>query len=156
MNTKPQPSFLRVLQSDYVSALALLAPAALWLVWGLDLMGFSLQRRGRTATFDDPGWLLQVAIVVTVVGVALAIWRIRAVYAFFARGVGRPGVIESVEFFRDRGRVTFRYDHEGQSYERGSGIMKNARTKALEPGQELTVIVDPENPKKAMIRSLYV
>jgi hypothetical protein len=43
----------------------------------------------------------------------------------------------------------------GQPYQNGNAIMKNQKTQAFRNGDEIELIVDRSNPKRAFIKQLY-
>jgi len=153
-----QPSLLRIIQSDYTALFALGFPAVAWVMYiAIAYFGFFPGLRGRDPlTGADAPFFLYLGIITTLVGVPIFIWRVRSFQTLFAQGVQVTGRITSVSFFRDRGRVEYTYTYEGETYNGGNAIMKTGRTQALQPDTEVVLIVDRSNPKRALIRDLYV
>ncbi|TEU11420.1 MAG: DUF3592 domain-containing protein [Anaerolineales bacterium] len=153
-----QPSPLRIIQSDYVALLAALFPIVSWVMYvATAYFGFFPGLRGRDPlTGADAPFFLYLGIITTLIGIPLLVWRIRSFQAMFTRGVEVPGRITNISFYRDRGRVEYAYTYQGQTYQGGNAVRKTGRTKALQPGGEVVLIVDRDNPKRALIRDLYV
>ncbi|HEY0068947.1 MAG TPA: DUF3592 domain-containing protein, partial [Chloroflexia bacterium] len=74
----------------------------------------------------------------------------------FAEGVTVTGQITNVQFSRDRGRVDYEYQYEGATYSGWNAISKNQRTRSLQAGKLVTLVVSKSNPKKAAIKDIYV
>ena len=90
-----------------------------------------------------------------VIGVPLAIWRIRTVQKIFSNGIEVTGQIKDIFFHRDRGTVQYAYTYQGQEILSGNAIMKTGQTKKLRPGDQLVLLINPDQPKRALIRDLY-
>jgi hypothetical protein len=153
-----QPSLLRIVQSDFIALLALGFPAVVWVIYiATAYFGLFPDLRGRDPLSGaDAPFFLYLGIVTMVVGVPLFIWRVRSFQALFSQGAQVMGRITTVSFFRDRGRVEYTYTYQGKTYSGYNAIMKTARTQALQPDIEVILILDRNNPKRALIRDLYV
>jgi hypothetical protein len=153
--TRP-PSALGVMETDYPSVLCIVAPLVglgLWLL--IDVAGVSLSRRGTDVGPGAGSFFLRLGGVAFAVCVPLLAWRVRGLMTLLREGTQTPGRVTGVDFFKDRGSVTFAYTHEGQDYEATRSLSQNSRTRLLEVDQPVTVVVDPENPARALIRDLY-
>lgn len=153
-----RPSMFRIVQSDYLTGLSILVVVVFWGMYvAIAYFGFFPGLRGRSPlTGSDAPFFLDLSIIATLIAVPLIIWRIHSFHSIFVRGVEVTGRITSISFFRDRGRVEYTYVYQGKSYESGNAIHKTGRTKTLQPDSEITLVVDRENPKRALIRDLYV
>jgi hypothetical protein len=85
----------------------------------------------------------------------LLLWRVSAYRQLLSFGRIVEATITSVWFDKDRGRVEFSYQFEGQQLATGNPVMKNKATKALRQGERVQLAIDPENPKRAVILHLY-
>jgi hypothetical protein len=153
-----KPSVARIIQSDYIAMIAALAPIVmLGLYIALNVFGSLPGRRGQTLEAGETGpFFLVAGLAALVIGVAVIVWRLRTFEAVFAAGVEVTGEITNLSFHRDRGRIEYIYSYEGQEYSGGNAIMKNSRTTTLQPGTPIVLVVDRANPRKALIRDLYV
>lgn len=85
----------------------------------------------------------------------LGLIRYLVLRSYFKNSMTVTGVIEDVWFMKDRGRVTYKYSIDGNTYVKGSAIMKTKETRDFYKGLSVTLIVKEHNPKKAIIQSLY-
>jgi hypothetical protein len=152
-----QPSFFSVVKNDYGALLGLAFPVVLWgLFIATNVFGLSLSRRGRQLPTDsNDSTFLYIAIVGTVLGIGLLVWRMYTIKQFFANGEIAIGRITNVAFFKDRGQIEYSYHMNGQPYQSRNAIMKNQKTQAFRNGDEIELIVDRSNPKRAFIKELY-
>lgn len=140
------PSLFRVISTDYPSYLSVLFPV----VFGAFTMYFFATENTAAQLF------LLLTIGATVIGVPTLIQRYRAISAVFQDGVSAKGIVSSIGFFRGRGRIEYVYTFQGQKLTSGNAINRNGRTRNLRIGQEVTVVVDRNNPKRAFVKEIYL
>ncbi len=143
-----QPSLLKIVTIDYAALLGWLFPVVMW---GMYIVLIVL---GNVKTNDFT--LPIIFAVITVVALAVLIWRIQIFNSIFSDGIETTATINNVSFFRDRGRVEYVYTHQGQKYASGNAIHKVKQTLALKVGEQVVLVVDRNNPKRAFIRDLYM
>jgi hypothetical protein len=156
---KPNPSIIRIIQSDYIAMVGVLAPAVFLAAYiAVAYFGFLPGFRGHDPIQGTEGapFFLYGFIVTLVLGIPAVIWRFKTIQNVFANGTEVVGRIEDVHFRRDRGNVLYRYEYQGKTYAGTNGIMKNARTQSLAPGKEIVLIVSRDDPARAFIRDLYI
>lgn len=141
-----RPSLLQIFRTDYAAFMALVFPVVFW------AMAIFLNYNQPPA---DTG-LLYIGISLTAAAVPLILWRIYYFLKIFDIGVEAAGVIQGVGFYRSRGRVNYIYTYQGTRFSAGNPIIRNKRTKELAAGQEVTVLVNPNNPKRAVIKHLFL
>lgn len=153
-----QPSIFRIIQSDYTAGLAVMAPLVMWGMYiATEYFGFFPGMGGRNPlTGEDASFFLILGIITTLIFIPLLIWRVRSFQIIFSRGIEVSSHITNIRFNRDRGRVEYTYTYQGQIYQAGNSIHKTKRTKALQQGDEVALMVDPDNPKQSLIRDLYL
>jgi hypothetical protein len=100
--------------------------------------------------------LFIVIALITLAGLGLVFWRVQVIKAIFEDGIEIAGTLRSVVFFRDRGRVEYVYTYLDQKYASGNAILKTSRTKRLQPGMQIVLVVDRSQPRRAFIRDLYL
>jgi hypothetical protein len=66
------------------------------------------------------------------------------------------GKITYISLFKDRGRIEFSYIFEDKEYVSGIAVHQNTYIKSLKEGQQINVVVNKENPKKAFIKDMFV
>lgn len=142
---KRAPSLIRTIQTDYTAFLAFLFPV---IFWGLYLF--------FTFSSMDAAGFADISIAVTAAGLLILLWRYWLLRSVFHDGVEVPGVVSDIYFFRGRGRVSYIYTYQGQKYISGNAINKTKRTRSLVQGEQVTLVIDPNNPKRAFIRDLYL
>jgi len=150
MAEKPKASPIRIIQSDAIAVLGIIWPLVGFLMYAVAALGILPNLRAGTSIF------LYVGIAGALIGLPIAFWRIRTIMDRFSKGVEVVGQITGIGFYRDRGRVEYAYTHLGQTYSGGHGIMKTGRTEMLRVGGQVVLLVDPNNPRSALIRDLYV
>jgi hypothetical protein len=143
---KPRPSLIRIVQVDYLASLGVIAPVV---IWSMALLFLWLDP-------EAAAFFRILAPLVTVMGLAVLFWRVQAIRSVFNDGDEVPGVISSIGFLRDRGRVEYVYTYQGRKLLVGNAVQANRHTRALAQGQAVTVLVDRLNPKQAFVRELYL
>ena len=143
-----QPSLLKIITIDYIAFLGWLFPVVMWGMYVVLIVLGNVKINDLTlpVTFA----------VITVVALAILIWRIQVFNTVFSDGIESIATINNVSFFRDRGRVDYVYTYQGQKYVSGNAIHKVKQTLALKVGGQVVLMVDRNNPKRAFIRDLYM
>jgi|SRR6185369_4606280 len=152
--TTVRPTAFQILKTDYLAFLAILFPvigAVLYTATGV--FGLHLIRHGTDVT--DAPLFLRMTLVSTAIGVPLLLWRVTSMQRLFTRAVEVPGTILSANFFRGRGRIEFSYFVQGEEYKGGIAVHENVAVLRLVSRDEVTVVVDPQNPRKAFLRDLF-
>lgn len=152
--TTVRPSAFRILRTDYLSSLAVIVPLvgfALFILTGV--FGLHIFRRG--VDVSDAPFFLKWGLISGAIGIPLLFWRLRAIQSLFARGVEVPGSVLSANFHRGRGRIEFAYFFQGVEHSAGAAVQKNYTVRRMLSRDEVIVIVDPENPRKAFLRDLF-
>jgi hypothetical protein len=159
MTDRTKPSIVRIIQSDFLALLGVLVPiVALIMYVAVAYFGYFPGFRGRDPIQGTEGapLFLNLFIAGLVIGVPLAIWRIRSIQQMFSKSVEVVGQITNISFRKDRGRVEYSYTYQSQAYSGGNAIMKNGKTQNLRSGNEVVLLVNPDDPKRALIRDLYI
>ena len=81
--------------------------------------------------------------------------RIKYIKSFLNDADTIQGVIISVGFFKDRGRIDYVYEINNNRYVHGQAVMKSKYTKKLQKGQTINLLIKKSAEKKAMILDLY-
>ena len=140
------PSLFRIVSTDYSSYLSVLFP----FVFGIFTLYFFNTENTSSQLF------LLITAVVTIIGVPTLIQRYRAISSVFANGTETKGVITHIGFLRGRGRVEYSYNARGEKHTSSNAINRNGRTRKLRIGQNVQVMVDPDDPKRAFIQEIYL
>jgi len=146
MNERKRPTTIRIIDSDYTAALAIMAPFIFWLLfWLLGIM--------HIVAMQIPRYLV---ITLTLASLLFATWRCWLIRRIFADGVDTQAEIQHVWFSGDRGRLVVTFIWEGAPLQKNSMIPKNEYTESLREGQAIMLVVDPHHPKRAFVRDLYL
>jgi hypothetical protein len=143
-----QPSLFKIMTIDYIALTAFLFPVVSWGFY-IALLVF---KRIDATDYDFPA----IAASITVVAIVVLAWRIRLFYSIFTDGIEAPATISNIMFFRDRGRVDYIYTIQGEKFSSGNAIHKVKQTRSLQVGEQVIVMVDRNNLKRAFIRDLYM
>jgi hypothetical protein len=138
-------SILRIIETDYISYMAVLAPVVLAGVYVFGLL------TGREVT----NTYLYVMAGITVAGIFALIWRYRLFTSVFEDGQQAQATISHISFHRDRGKVEYVYTYMGESYKSSTTVHKISRVMNLQVDEKVVVMIDRNNPKQAFIRDLY-
>lgn len=143
-----QPSLLKIITIDYIAFLGWLFPVVMWGIYIALIVLGNIKANDFTLPI--------IFAVISVVALAILMWRIQVFNTVFSDGIETTATINNVSFFRDRGRVDYVYTYQGQKYVSGNAIHKVKQTLALKVGEQVVLMVDRNNPKRAFIRDLYV
>jgi hypothetical protein len=152
---RKQATFSGILKSDYVAVLCVLAPVVLWVLYTASSLGIVFRSRSGTQVNAADSTSLTIAIIATVICIPVLLLRIQRLQSLFACGSRVNGEITSIDFYRDRGRVEYKYSLNGVSFTAGAALHKSAKAAALRVGQTVELVVDPGDPKRALIVDLY-
>jgi hypothetical protein len=143
------PSLKKILTVDYAAFVSWLFPVVMWAMGLFFLFTMDLSQQSLLRLFI-------VIALITLAGLGLVFWRVQVIKAIFEDGIEIAGTLRSVVFFRDRGRVEYVYTYLDQKYASGNAILKTSRTKRLQPGMQIVLLVDRSQPRRAFIRDLYL
>ena len=143
-----QPSLLKIITIDYIAFLGWLFPVVMWGIYIALIVLGNIKANDFTLPI--------IFAVISVVALAILMWRIQVFNTVFSDGIETTATINNVSFFRDRGRVDYVHTYQGQKYVSGNAIHKVKQTLALKVGEQVVLMVDRNNPKRAFIRNLYV
>jgi hypothetical protein len=106
---------------------------------------------------DERFYLILTASVSLVGGVVIA-WRYFNLRRMFQVGQEARGKVLKSSFYRDRGRVIVEYAVKGEKEKLRAvnHLHTTRRTKAIKDGDWVTVLVDPEKPKKIVVKNAYL
>jgi hypothetical protein len=99
--------------------------------------------------------ILYISIAVTAAAISLLIWRISFITKLFDTGEETTAVVQGIYFRRSRGTVNYTYTSQGTSYSTDNLVTAIGGAKKFDPEQKVTILVDPNNPKRAVIKSLF-
>lgn len=154
--TIQRPTWWRIISTDYWALVGVIIPCiglGLWIANAF--FGFPGKLGGAPLPPNHPFFLILATA--GVIAGAIILTRRRSYFDnLFASGHRMQGTVTSIWFLKDRGRVEFTFDYQGQPRRAGSALHRTKRTSALRPQQSVTVLVDPAQPSKAIILDLYL
>ena len=104
----------------------------------------------------SPHWLfLFVGLPFACACLAVLLWRVIRILGLFRRGVPAVGTITALRLAKDRGRLEFSYEVEGTIHETWQPVHQSRDVLALEPGQQVAVLVSPGDSSVAVVRHLF-
>lgn len=104
-------------------------------------------------SMNNLGWIMLGILVLSLFGLAV---RVISILSLCNAGLEAKAIITEIGFFRDRGYIKFLYTYQGQKYVGSQRVMKNKITTQYRNGQEVNIVVDRENAKKAIITDLFI
>jgi hypothetical protein len=143
MSIKPF-SARRALDNDFNLTIVFVVPLIIWAVYLLSRMIAG----GSTL-------ILVIAIIATALSPVVLIWRLRSLRTFLEQGEPVKGELVKVYFFQDRGRIDYKYVYNEKKYSGSIAIHKNKETSNFEVGKEVSLVVDKEDPERALLLDLY-
>lgn len=83
-------------------------------------------------------------------------WRVRLIRAVFTGGVEAAGTSQHVTATRgSKTPLDFTYTHAGREHFGGHTINDMRHSNKLQPGDNVTLLVDPTRPRVSFIRDLF-
>lgn len=156
MTTKASPKISLMIKNDYVTLAFLLVPLLLLIAEIVLLFNGKIPSlRGRNEIIYTPT-LGNFLIGIACVFILLFVSRILSIKKHFANGIDVKGTIQSIYFFRDRGRISFTYTYENQQYTKGNAVHKTQDTTIYRQGDEVDLTLNPDKPNKVLIKSLFI
>jgi hypothetical protein len=142
--------FYRVISVDYTSNLAISSTIVIWAAY---IFFYLLQ-------FEQRGFLWKWGIAslsVSVIAFIFLVWRRYFFHSIYIRGVDVTGHIHLANAYISGGsRVEYKYEFQGEKYWRGNALThKIFFSHNFREGDEVILMIDSENPKRAVIKDLY-
>lgn len=145
MNPNRNPSLISIVRADYYTFLSILFVVILWVFYAL------FQILNPSIPINSLFTALGVSFVALIIG----IWRIQMILALFNSGIKLSATITESWFFRGHGRINYAYTYRGHDYLSGNDLVPTGDAKRLRVGDRVTVIIDPDNPARAIIMDLF-
>lgn len=127
---------------------ALATAIAVPITWILHLGLPFLQRKSVPLPLWLPAGL-------SVVLIALLVWRIGRVRWLFVHGVPVVGTVTGVWIAKDRGRLEFMFEIDGARVRSWMPVHKTKAVLSLSPGDRVDLLVDPGRPTRAIVKRLF-
>ena len=144
-----KPRLKKILLADWP---ALFCSIAIPGIWVIGLLFPFLRQDARFGRVE----MLTIALPLSLLAAGFLLWRVTRIQTLFRRGAAVRGSITRIRFARDRGRVEFRYEFNGQRLESWMPVHQSPEVLALRESQEIDLLVDTTRPRLAIIRDLFV
>ena len=152
-------SFSKQFRNDYFTSLGFIGFAIFLIVFiGISVFGVAITRRDGIADLDNTtqfvmGIIFSFLSLLCLVGF---ISRIKTGKHLVKNGLEIDAEIYYIMYDRDRGRVEFSYNIDGNIFKRGNGINRSKSTEMYQKGDIIKILVDPNNNKKAVIKNHFI
>ena len=144
-----KPHLKKILLADWPALFCSISIPGIWVI-GLI---FPFLRQG--ATFGRVE-ILTIALPLSLIAAGFLLWRVTRIQTLFSRGAAVRGNITRIRLVRDRGRVEFRYEFNGERLQSWMPVHQSPEVLALRESQEVDLLVDTTRPRRAIIRHLFV
>jgi hypothetical protein len=141
-----KPSLLRILQVDLASMLAFIFLLAFWGYYLLDAS------YARTRVIGLPPPLMAG----TLAGIGTLLWRLKTILDLFQRGSEAAAVVQDVGTWRTHLTIHLVYTVRSQQYAYAISLLPSHYARDVAQHDEVIVLYDPDNPRRVLIKSLYV
>jgi hypothetical protein len=141
-----KPSLLRILQVDLA---ALLALTFLVVFWGYYLF-HAVVLNTRMAALPAP------LLTGTLAGLGTLLWRLKVIVDLFQRGQEAVAVVQDVGAWRTHLTLHLVYTVRGQCYAYAISLPPTLHARDIAQREEVIVLYDPDNPRRVLIKDLYL
>ena len=152
-------SFIKILKSDLLAVVSIIAPFMVGLLL-LDAKYFGFLNMffsgGTSDGNEDPKIYFWMFVICLIIFVPLLISRVTRIENIFKNGVEVNGVITFINLFKDRGQIKYSFELGGETYEKSHFVHRNKFINSLQHGQEVKIMVLNDNPKRALIKEMYI
>ncbi|OGO32285.1 MAG: hypothetical protein A2Z16_09915 [Chloroflexi bacterium RBG_16_54_18] len=140
-----QPSLIRTILADTNSYQAAILTVFLWVILIVDRI------------FPTYSVLFTyIVLVVSIASAALLLVRYRKVMSLFEACIEAPGVIEDVAKVRGYISINCEFTFRGERFAIERSYVRSKFIERLAPGNQVTVLVDPDNLQQSIIRDIYI
>ena len=143
------PSLARILSVDYLAFSVVIVPIAAWGFY-LVLRLFAPDNAGAWRHPGAPAALTGLSLLVL-------LWRVWLIRSVFRHGVEAPATVTRLKRMRaSRTRINYVYAYAGRERTGGNTVSSARVPVTVKPGDTVTLLVDPNHPRRAFIRELYL
>jgi hypothetical protein len=143
-----KPRLKKIVLTDWPALFCLIAVTG---IWGIGLIFPLLRQDAAFGAFE----LSTVALPVSVVAASFLFWRIVRIRSLFRQGAVATGHITRIQLARDRARVEFIYEFKGVRLESWMPVHQSLEVLSLRESQEVGLLVDESQPRRAIIWHLF-
>jgi len=140
-------SLFKVATVDYPGWISFVAPLV---VWTFCILVLITKMKGANLEL-----LWKAGLALTLIGGAVLALRYFAIRSHFRGGVEVPGKILRMANMQDIGRVVYTYSYLSKPFQATNYFHFSMRMDRLEEQRDVIVVLNPANPKRAMIKNFY-
>lgn len=144
-----KPRLHKILTVDWPALFCGISIPGIWLIGLL----FPLLRQGTSFGGHE---MLTVALPLSLLAASFLLWRILRIRRLFQRGMVVLGCITHIQLARDRARVEFLYEFKGVCFGAWMPLHQSREVLALQVSQQVELLVDEDQPSRAIIRHLFM
>lgn len=141
------PTLGKVIGADYLAWLCISIPVVFWTLF--------IVLRITRATGEQNYTLLAPALFFTLAGALVLVLRYRSIRGHFEKGVEVPGKVLRVMNIQDLGRVIYTFTYLTKQFQATSYFHFTTRMEKLVVDDTIVVVINPADPRKALIKDLY-
>lgn len=162
VTSETKPSITKIIKNYDYTILLILFPIGFFVLFVVvDVFGISVTRRGISVTSSDLPISLLLAVGTAILAIPVLAWHVTFVRGVFAKGQEVIGRITSVSLNQiNNGGINYSYVVNDQEYQNIVGIIGflvgKETVNSFHVGNEVVLIVDRSNPKRAFIKDLYL
>lgn len=140
--------YYKAAKVDYSFNFALVIIIVPWLIYSYNLYFVS-----NSDVYLD----LYLAPIFSLLGLIYSIKRLLFFQNLFNEGVDVKGYIDSAKAFKTGGaRIEYKYEYKGENYWTGNALVYSAyRKHGFHEGDEVMLRINPDHPKRAIIKDIY-
>jgi len=152
-------SIKKIISHDYAALLSFICFVIMAaLLVEIYFIGYSFSKRGFELVYipaEDRFLLYCIYGSFCLIGLVGFILRMNVIKSYFRNGIEVKGTIIELMYWRDRGRITFKYSMEGSEHIGNLAIHTTKATANLGKNDEVRVLVKQENHRKAIIMDIF-
>ena len=149
------PTLMTILWADFPAFMAAVFPMvvailAIILAFAGDIPD---PRGGEDLSNEDLPYLLGFGVILTLLCIPLLVFRVRRVRRLLRTGHETPGTITAARLSRNGSRLKYQFEYASKKHDKS--LLIPFWIENIEEGDEVTVVVDPARPRRAIIKDLY-
>ncbi len=154
-----RPKLINIIKTDYFALLGVIG----LLVGGFFILDVyylqiipKLSRRSDSDVYENPMIMVAIGLCLILLCSLIFVMRVKSIYNYFSEGTEVRGVITNIVFFKDRGKITYQYQNNNENHQSSIAVHKCKKTKSMQTGESVKVILKRDLPRKSIIKDLYI
>ncbi len=124
----------------------------------IEIFGFfpDLKRGRPPLGTESIPFMVQFGLIALVIGFIVIIIRVLIIKSYFDKGIEVNGKVTKIWIWRrDRGRIYFTFQYKDLEWDNSVVVHFNKMTKSFLPHKPIKVLINPEDPTKAIIKDIF-